>query len=260
MTNYVNIYCEVIHNAILEDTIFIHGNLASNRWWYPTIEILKNKTNTTKYVGTIVLIGYNFQNISKNKQIDFDRLINEFIIFIKNNKFVKYNLIGHSTGGIIAVAMLLKESNLFNKSLLLNSVGLNGLKIKDNLFNFPITLIQESLNKIIGSVIYQNDYLNDFYLNIIVPDAIFSYHNGGVNISNMLGNIKITKTKRSDILNKVFIVYGRKDKLIHEQDSIDIANLFINNKLVLIDNNGHCLNIENPYKFVMIMNSLLFQL
>src|SRR3990167_7665774 len=39
------LHYEIIENVLPFDTLFIHGNLASNRWWYPALGAWKGKNS-----------------------------------------------------------------------------------------------------------------------------------------------------------------------------------------------------------------------
>ena len=41
----ININYQIFTGLAPTNTFFIHGNLASNRWWMPTVEILKSQNN-----------------------------------------------------------------------------------------------------------------------------------------------------------------------------------------------------------------------
>lgn len=254
---------EIIENVLPITTIFIHGNLASNRWWYPSIDIWKSQLQNKKYSGSAILAefrGHGLSSAPKSiSEINVHTFANDFLELSTHLNLKNTNIIGHSTGGIVAAIMLSKNTSMFNKAILLDPVGANG-------FNLGITRIMAHetmrFNKTltanaIGSVIYGNDHANDFFKTVIVEDAYKAVKIVGGAVFNNLSTLNVVNDIKN-INNQVLVIHGEQDTFLPITSSQELATLIHNAKFKCVPEQGHCLNIENPNKFVEITNEFFF--
>lgn len=168
---------EIIENVLPETTFFIHGNLSSNRWWYPSIDIWKSEAKHLNYNGSAILAEFRGHGLSSTPksltEINVNTFANDFLALIDHLDLKKLNIIGHSTGGIVSAIMLAKKPEVFNNALLLDPIGAKGFKL-----DFIRMIAHETMKynrdltaKAIGSVIYKNDYNSEFFNTVIVEDA-----------------------------------------------------------------------------------------
>ena len=116
-------------SGINQDVLFIHGNLASSLWWEPSIEKLKgpgpNKLVTADWRGYGESLG-----LAADAKIDFERYATDYIELAESLEMKDINVIGHSTGGLIAMMAILQRPELFKSLTLLDSVGATGLELQ----------------------------------------------------------------------------------------------------------------------------------
>jgi pimeloyl-ACP methyl ester carboxylesterase len=254
---------EIIENVLPETTMFLHGNLSSNRWWYPSINIWKSQRQIKKYSGSAILAEFRGHGLSSApktiSEINIHTFVNDFLELGTHLKLTNTNIIGHSTGGIVAAIMLSKNTTMFNKAILLDPVGANG-------FNLGITriLAHETMrfNKnltanAIGSVIYGNDPNNEFFNTVIVEDAYKAVKLIGGAVFKNLSTLNVANDVKN-INNQVLVIHGEKDTFLPIASSQELANLIPKGIFRCIPEQGHCLNIENPEKFVEITNDFFF--
>ncbi len=257
------LHFEVIKNILPQNTLFIHGNCASNRWWYPAQEIWKSQSQDKNLKGSMILGEFRGCGQSSTPQneseVEMHRFANDFLSLVKELNVAPLNLVGHSTGGLIAALMMSKESALFNKALLLDPVGAQGVKFDTSMI---AAFEQMKTNKdlvatVIGATIHNNDPQSHFFKNIVVEDAFHAVKAVGHLVLKALDPLDV-RAELHKISNEVLVLHGEFDQLLPVQDSKNLATLFKRGKFETILQQGHCWNVENPAGFVQRTNEFLF--
>ncbi len=253
---------EIIENIVPQDTLFIHGNLSSCRWWYPSVEKWTLQSKNKKYKGNVILAEFRGHGLSSSprsiSEINVHTFANDFLELSTNLKLKNINIVGHSTGGIIAAIMLSKNPELFNKAILLDPVGANGFNLETaRAVTHEAMKVNKSLTAAaVGSVIYNNPN-DDFFNNVIVEDAYKAVQKVGASVLTSLKTISVADKMRG-IPNQVLVIHGEKDTFLPIAASQELASLIPNAKFMCVPEHGHCLNVEDPEKFVDIANNFLF--
>ena len=128
----IKINCDIFPNAVPTTTLFIHGNLASNRWWMPAIELFKSQyAGTPNLHGSLICLEFrgcgNSSVPTSENEVTLQNFANDFIAVVRPMNLGPVNIVGHSTGGLIAALMLATAPELFNKAYLLDPVGAEGV-------------------------------------------------------------------------------------------------------------------------------------
>lgn len=260
------IHIERFENILPKDSFFIHGNLASNHWWYPYIEeVFKDLpfSPQEKREGHLYLAEFRGCGQSsppkEDSQVNMHLFAQDFITVIKAlNIKSKLNLIGHSTGGNIAAIMLAKAPELFEKAILLDPVGPRGVVFEERMIT---TFERMKLNKqlvahILGLTIYKNKE-TPFFNEVIVEDAFKSVKAvghlvlkafNGFNIESLVQNINVPTQ----------VLHGEFDQILAIEESKHMANLIPGAQFITIPDQGHCLNLENPALFKNYVDEFFF--
>ncbi len=251
-------------NLVPTTTLFLHGNLASNRWWMPTVELLQKKTNTTgPSQGDVICAefrGCGGSSVPKSEdEVTMKNFANDFVQLIRSMNLGPVNIVGHSTGGLIAAMMLAEAPELFNKAFLLDPVGAEGVKFDSAMIQaFDAMKADKNLTAIvIGSTILNNDSESAFFKEIIVEDAFKSVKAVGHLVLKALDGLDVRESLQK-VQNNVMVVHGDKDVLLPRAESEKLAALFKNGKFELLSGCGHCGNIENPALFVQTFTQFLY--
>lgn len=262
-TDFIMNY-EVMDNLLPATTLFIHGNLASNRWWYPTQDAFLKQNKTAGFTGK--MISAEFRGCGQSSapktesEVSMNRLADDFIALVKANTWGKINLVGHSTGGLIAGLMLAKAPELFNKAVFLDPVGAKGVT-----FHESMTVAFEQMKNdkglvsvVMASTIYANDEKSDFFRQVVVEDAFSAVSKVGVLILKALDGLDTT-AQISSVKHPVLVLHGEHDQLLPMADSKQMAALMKNGHFEVIVGHGHCTNVEDPALFVQMISNFLFK-
>lgn len=254
---------DTFSNLVPETTLFIHGNLASNRWWMPTIEALKTSNNQA---NTGHVICAEFRGCGRSEpprspaDVTMDSFANDFIELVRSLKFTKpINIVGHSTGGLIAALMLAKAPELFNKAYLLDPVGAEGVKFNTEMIQaFEAMKVDKNLTGVvIGSTIYNNDANNVFFKNIIVEDAFAAVKSVGHLVLQALDGLDVRETLKT-VKHPVKVVHGEFDNLLLKTESEKLAALLPHGTFETLPGCGHCANVENVNVFLKNFSHFLY--
>ena len=258
MINY-----EVVEGVVPEDVLFIHGNLASNRWWYPAADVWKKNAAGKNLKGALIFAEFRGCGKSSapkdSSEVNMHLFADDFIALAKKLNRGPLHLVGHSTGGLVAALMLAKEPTLFKKAVLLDPVGAQGVTFdKSMIAAFEQMKADKNLTGIvIGSTIHNNNPNSDFFKNVLVEDAFHSVKAVGHWVLEALDGLDV-REELKHVKNEVLVLHGEHDKLLPQEDSEALSRLFSRGKFQTVEGQGHCSNVEAPEKFVNITSNFLF--
>ena len=246
---------ELIPGLLPQTTLFIHGNVASTRWWHPVRDVWKSKTSSVNQ-GSMILVNYRGCGPSaapKEQDVDMHIFAHDSISLIESLKLGPINLVGHSAGGLIAAIMLAKAPHLFKRAILLDPVGAKGVQFEPAMgvaFE-QMKSDKELVAAVIGATIYQNDAQSEFFKQVIVEDAFHAVKTVGAGVIKALHQFDAASLC-TQIKQKVLVLHGEHDLLLPEKDSRELAALIKDGSFRTVPGAGHCLNVENPEQFVSI--------
>lgn len=252
------IHYEIFHGIAPENTFFIHGNLASNNWWKPAVELLQAKSPSKNLQGSVVLAE--FRGCGKSTppssldDVNMRAFAEQFCTLVRTLDLGSFSVVGHSTGGLIAALMLSQEPKLFQSALLLDPVGMKGITFQPAMIDAfeKMKSDNELLAMVLGSTIHMNDLRNPFFRDVLVKDASHSVRHVGHWVLQALDGLNIECDVRK-IQQPVLVLHGEHDQLLPVQDSRDLATALKNGKFEIIPNQGHCTNVESPEVFVKFL-------
>lgn len=259
---------QIKENFLPESTVFLHGNIASNRWWIPTLQEFEKRFANKKYSGDMILIEMlgcgSSPAPSKAEDMDligFASDFNELVQSYCDSKNLKQvNLVGHSTGGFVAAAMTALNSALFHRAVLLNPPGSEGLVLTGIIKAAYDSMKKDKtvLAQAIGSTIYKNDYSSNFFRDVILEDA----HSAIQKISYWIVQA-FHQINAAELLKKstvpVLILFGAEDKMLSSNSAKLMAIEHLQNaKFESVPGHGHSMNIENPVAFADRISAFLW--
>lgn len=126
-------------------------------------------------------------------EMKMGNLANDLNLIIDHLKLQKVHLVGHSTGGFIALNMVIQRPELFSKILLLDSVGAKGVQLNPEIeaaFD-QMQKDKELTAAVIGSTIYNLNSEDTFFKEVIVEDAFNAVKNLGKSILYALKDVDV---------------------------------------------------------------------
>lgn len=245
------------------DTVFLHGNLASNTWWEPSLALWKNQAQSRPGLEGR-MIAAEWRGCGKSEaprseaELNPSVLADDCIALCTKLGIKKACLVGHSTGGIIALFAALKAPQLFDRIVLLDSVGATGVQFGPEMYA-AFTQMSESREvtaAVMAGTIHGNDNQSALFARIVddafniakinwhgVPKALHT-----TNIEADLKNIK----------NNILVLHGELDPVIPVDTARVLAAGLPQARLEVVKNHGHSLNVEDPELFVSKVNDFLF--
>lgn len=251
-----------IHKGTLPmDTVFLHGNLASNRWWHPAVEVWK-KNSHPGMQGSLILAEWRGCGKSaapeSESELEPEILAEDYIALLKKLGIKKSCLVGHSTGGLISLIAMIKAPELFERAFLLDPVSASGVQFEQPMYD-AFTEMSKSRDfcaMVMGGTIHNNKADSDFFRGIVddtfgVAKAIWH------GVPKALHKVNITSDLKK-IHHPVLVAHGEFDTLLPIEKSREMANLLPNGSFLELKGHGHSTNVENPEFFVKTVNDFLF--
>lgn len=257
--NY-QIHYEILEDVLPRDTLFVHGNIASNRWWYPTLEVLRGRDSQAK--GRAILVEFRGCGKSTAPKTVEDAKMSIFrddiLQIIKNLNLQKFDLVGHSTGGFIIAMVAAALPEKVCRLVALDPVGAKGIKFDPSLETAfeAMKNDRELTATVIGSTIYNNDPNSRYFQQVIVEDAFHAAKTVGLYVLKNLDPIDISEDLKKIDCQALFL-HGEHDVLLPIEDTKKMAELCKHGQFAKIMGHGHCANIENPQRFAEILTDFL---
>lgn len=256
------LHYDLIPGLLPEDTLFIHGNLASNRWWEPAREEFKRRYGANRQPGHMVMmewLGCGDSSGPQNQEdLDMRNLGHDLVQLVRGVGLSDVNLVGHSTGGLIALCAILEAPELFRRVVLLDSVSASGLSFDQSMYDAFTKMSQDKVfcDQIMASTIH-NVNLKDPLIQGLMDDAFRVHPRIWHGIPDSLKTINIFRELKK-IPHPVLVLHGEHDQLLPMKESQTMAAELPKGQFLEIKGQGHCCNVENPSLFVDLVDDFLF--
>lgn len=248
----------VIENAWAHDLVFLNGNLASSRWWMPTVDSLKAITPVDSKKGRLVFIELPGCGDSPQLEVDLNpaEIASQYLKLLESLSVTQASVIGHSTGGLLASLMMAERPSLFKSALLLDPVGAKGIQFDDSVLDKyeEMKANRDLTAAIIGFTIHNCDTNSSFFQQVIVEDTLKSVRNVGSRIVKALRGYQ-SEEKLRKVTTPTTILFGEHDILLPKADAQQLTTIMANAQFIEVPGHGHCLNIENPVKMATYLKT-----
>ncbi len=234
--------------------VLVHGFLGTSKMWEPQINFFKNYFR----VITPDLPGFGRSNKAKSHN-SIQSIANLILDCLEEKKIDKFNLLGHSMGGMIVQEMAKKNGDKISK-LICYSTGPRGEMpgrfetVDQSRENFKKKGLELSAKNIAKTWFVLGEKAKYFDICIeegkqtsleTVDNALIAFKNwNGV---NTLKNIK----------NETLIVWGDQDRSYNLDQVKTLEKKIQNSKLIIIKNCAHNAHLEQPHQFNNIIKNFL---
>mgnify|MGYP001307441504 CR=1 FL=1 len=234
--------------------VLVHGFLGSSKMWEPQINFFKD------YFRVITPDLPGFGKSSKIKSLDSINSMAKIVLeLLKKRDINKFNLMGHSMGGMIVQEMAIISGDKINKLICYStgsigdipgrfeSIDLSREKLKKD-------GIEKTANRISKKWFVEGDKAKYFYLcnNANKTTSKEAADNALKALKNWRGLENLQNIK-----NKTLIIWGDKDTA-YNFNQVDVLNKNIpNSKIEIIKGCSHNVHLEIPEKFNEIVKNFL---
>jgi 3-oxoadipate enol-lactonase len=256
----VNLCYETHPNLTKEDTFFLHGNLASTRWWQPMLQEWQRQGSD----GQGSLIFADWRGCGKNPDWSPDKaftlkdLAQDNLELLDQLGSRKTALVGHSLGGLIALQMMILEPHRFTRAVVVDPVGAQGVVFDDSMYEaFRQMAANADLTRtVILSTILGQENLDDRFKVEISLDAHKAVRGIGTSVLEILKSVDLREDLKT-VEVPTLILHGAQDAVIPLVDSEALVKTLPNSRLEILKDQGHCFNVENPQAFTARVREFL---
>ncbi|RZA07034.1 MAG: alpha/beta hydrolase [Proteobacteria bacterium] len=253
------LHYEVLENALPGDVLFLHGNLAANLWWEPAKTEWASRRDPS-WKGRMILAEW--RGCGKSAEFEgslsIDLLAADMQALAKHLKLDEAGLVGHSTGGIIALHAALSGTTIFDRLLLLDSVTAEGVAFgADALSAFDLMAKDRATcAAVILGTIHGGSLSEEFKDRIV--EATFT-----VSPKIWRGVPAMLKSPApwldyKLIRQRILVLHGEEDNVLPIAEARAMAAALPNAEFRALPGRGHCTNVEDPALFVTIAHDFLF--
>jgi pimeloyl-ACP methyl ester carboxylesterase len=263
------IHYEVVPGLLPRDTIFLHGNLASNRWWQPVTAALGAATAATSRPGRAILVEWRGLGQSRSlglsvpperqATVDFALLARDVNDVAHALKARDAALVGHSTGGLIGLHAVWQEPAAYERILLLDAVAPRPLSLDPKLLaSFEAMSRDRAVcAAVLAGTIHGVDPASPYFQSL-VDDAMQAAPHIWSGVPEALAKIDVmTFDRLAHTTQPTLVLHGRLDPVLSLEDARAMAAALPNGRFVELAGHGHSFNVEAPRDFARVLLEFL---
>tara|TARA_B100000767_G_scaffold249754_1_gene251527 strand:+ start:325 stop:1086 length:762 start_codon:yes stop_codon:yes gene_type:complete len=235
--------------------VLVHGFLGSSDMWKPQIEYFK------KDHRVIFLDLPGFGKSNKMKSCDTIKCLAKIVLdSLKLKKIKKFNLLGHSMGGMIVQEIVKLVGDEQVLKLICYGTGPRGNipgrfeTIDQSREKLKINGLKDTAHRIAKTWFIKEEKAKYFYLceEAEKQTSIEAADNGLIAMKNWDGVKNLQNIK-----NETLIIWGNKDKAYNYDQVKTLENNIPNSSLVIINGCSHNVHLEKPDEFNICVNNFL---
>ena len=261
---------DIVPNLFPHDVVFLHGNLSSNHWWQPAIQVWQKKSRQANleapYRGRAILVEWRGCGQSTGPEseprvaedLEPQQLALDLIETVQALKIEKFDLIGHSYGGLISLMAAIRAPELIGKLVLLDSVGATGLQFpKEGREAFLQMKVDRAFCATVMSGTIQGCDIQSPLFQKIVDDAMGVSPLVWTAIPDVLSHVNIVEDIQK-FKRPTLVIHGDQDPVLPKANSEALAKWIPNATYREFKGSGHSPNVESPELFASTVSEFLF--
>ena len=258
-----------VHPGILPaDTLFIHGNIASNAWWRPALDVWRKEADPG-FRGRAICAEWRGCGESSAPlaagELEPAALADDYIALMRSLGIERAHVVGHSTGGLIALYAMKKAPQLFDRAVLLDPVTHRGVRFPpEGIAAFAQMARDRSVcEAVLTGAVHEVDPADPLFQEL-VDDAYGVAPLLWTAMPQILGEIadgKLADEARKtveQVTHPVLVLHGSVDAILPIADSVALSEILPNAEFFEIKGHGHSPNVEDPELFVRLAEEHLF--
>lgn len=244
----IQVHYEVHEGLVGRDVLAIHGNLGSNAWWQPLIDVLHAQGSGRR--GRFIAAEWRgcggTRGIENEADLSLSGMAEDYNALLRHLRAEDVRILAHSTGGLIGLHAMRQAPELYARALLLNPVGATGVQFGAEVYQAFTRMRQDRgvCEAVIASTI--NKVVEDTaYLQRLVDDAFGVHPAVWHGVARMLHDHDF-RAELAHIRAPVLVLHGEKDQILAKETSIALAEGLPNGKFLELPGRGHSPNVEDP--------------
>ena len=252
-----------VHDYLFpEPVLFIHGNLASMRWWEPVLQVFRNSLPLKNATNPGITLDWRGCGKTAAPQTLEDlkpaKLASDCIALVEKIGLSKINIVGHSAGGLIALMALQQKPTLFNKALLIDPVSPDGLVVTEEKYQaFNHMRTNRSFCELVLATTVRGVNTKDPFFQLLVDDAFSAAELNWEGVPRVLTDIHFIR-RLAEIPHEVLVLHGEFDVTLDIAEAKKIAEGLPRGRFEMLASHGHSLNVEAPQKLYGFMQDWFF--
>ena len=201
------------------------------------------------------MVGFGYTDRPEDITYSMELWVQQIIDLMDALKLEKVNLVGNSFGGALALCLIIKYPQRFNRVVLMGSVGLSfdltfGL---DKAWGYTPSL--ENMKELLDIFAYNRELVTDDLARMRYEASIrpgFQESFSSMFPAPRQDGIDLMQSDENEIKKidkEVLIIHGREDKVIPLDNSIRLNRLIKKSQLHVFGECGHWTQIEHKNRF-----------
>ncbi|MFA5137916.1 MAG: alpha/beta hydrolase [Elusimicrobiota bacterium] len=264
MRSAFKMHFETHEGLVPKDTLFIHGNMASSRWWRPVLRVLQERPGAGKAPGALIFADWRGSGRSPDpdsaSDMDMERLARDYVDLLTDIGRRHVNVVGHSTGGLIALLAMRRSPETFHRAVLLDSVGAKGIALGSGMREAFHRMAGDKpfAAQVIASTLHGPAALRPFVTVELAEDAFRAARSLKTWVLDALERVDYEGDIRA-VSQPTLVLHGEHDAVLPMEGSRRLAALPPGGSFKELKGRGHCANVEDPEGFIGLVEDFLFR-
>ena len=170
--------------------------------------------------------------------MDFSVLARDYVELLVNLGYTRANVVGHSTGGMIALHAMILAPEIFSRAVLLNPVSAHGLEVTSEMLTSFLEMSRD--REKVKAVLARSIYMDDFspFFESLVDQACATHPLVWAHILKKLGSVEIAEPL-SRVKHPTLILHGKQDPIQPVEGSRELAEILPEGRFELLEHQGH---------------------